>query len=143
MSNLSRPYGAGFFMDDWAQTRHIKPMPELAEVETVMRGLTPVLSGRVISAVETRRKNLRTPFPADLKQSLEGKKVLRLSRRAKYCLIHLEGGDALVIHLGMSGRMLMVPGEYKPEKHDHFLLTLDNDLRVVLNDPRRFGMVFL
>ena len=121
-------------------------MPELPEVETVMRGLEPVLTGQVIKVVTKRRKDLRIPFPARLKQRLEGRKVLSLKRRAKYILVHLDDGNALVIHLGMSGGVSIIPAKedpYSPEKHDHLILELKNGVRIVYNDPRRFGMIFM
>lgn len=117
-------------------------MPELPEVETVMRGLEPVLTGQIIAAVETRRADLRVPFPKDLKERLQGVRIARLSRRAKYCLIHMQNGDCLIIHLGMSGRLL-ITRNHAPIKHDHLIITLQNGAQVVLNDPRRFGMVLL
>lgn len=129
-------------MDGRAGTRHISTMPELPEVETVMRGLEPVLTGRTIKRIETRRADLRVPFPKDLKLRLEGARITHLARRAKYCLIHLHGGDCLVVHLGMSGR-LVIARDHKAVKHDHFIVTLNDGVQVVLNDPRRFGMVLL
>ncbi len=117
-------------------------MPELPEVETVMRGLEPVLTERTIARVETRRAGLRTPFPADLQRRLEGARITHLARRAKYCLIFLETGDCLVIHLGMSGRLL-IARNHVPIKHDHLIITLDNGAQIVMNDPRRFGVVLL
>lgn len=120
-------------------------MPELPEVETVMRGLEPVLKGGTITSVQMRRKDLRIPFPKDLKRKLEGQKILNLTRRAKYILIHLNDGNTLVIHLGMSGRMTIIPkGErYDLQKHDHFIMTMKNGSQIIYNDPRRFGMIFL
>lgn len=120
-------------------------MPELPEVETVMRGLEPVMAGRMIVAVQKRRKNLRIPFPSEIEKKLEGRKILSLKRRAKYIQILLDDNNVLVIHLGMSGRISIVQKtvQYKPEKHDHFIMTLGNGVRVVYNDPRRFGMIFI
>lgn len=120
-------------------------MPELPEVETVMRGLLPVLKGQQIEGVQLRRKDLRIPFPKGLKQSLEGQKILHLSRRAKYILIQLQDNNILVIHLGMSGRVSIIPPEqdYDFQKHDHFIMNLTNGARIIYNDPRRFGMIFL
>ena len=80
-------------------------MPELPEVETVMSGLRPALEGRSFTHVETRRGDLRVPFPKDFAMRLTGRRVVRLRRRAKYILVELDGGETLVIHLGMSGRM--------------------------------------
>lgn len=119
-------------------------MPELPEVETVCRGLAPALAGRKIDAIQTNRKALRLPFPPGLK-ALAGVRVKAIRRRAKYVLMRLEGGRVLVVHLGMSGRLLLHPrtDKYTPGTHDHFMITMENGLRVVLNDPRRFGLVAL
>ena len=111
-------------------------MPELPEVETTVRGLAPVLEGRILTRVEPRRADLRWPLPADLRQRLTGARVTSLGRRAKYGLIGTDRDDTLVFHLGMSGRWRIDPGELG--KHDHFLLETDDDRRLALNDPRRF-----
>jgi formamidopyrimidine-DNA glycosylase len=116
-------------------------MPELPEVETTVRGLVPVLQGRRLVSVETRRPDLRRAFPPDLRQRLTGATVTGLSRRAKYGLVHTDRDDTLVFHLGMSGRWRIDPGEIGA--HDHFLLATDEGRRVVLNDPRRFGSLDL
>lgn len=118
-------------------------MPELPEVETVCRGLEPVLVGQMILRAELRRRDLRRPFPRGLKARLEGTAVTRITRRAKYILAHLDNGSVLVIHLGMSGRIVFHESGYKPQTHDHFLLHLSSGRVVVLNDPRRFGIVDL
>lgn len=118
-------------------------MPELPEVETVCRGLDPVMRGQTILRAEIRRKDLRKPFPRGLKQALEGVRILRISRRAKYILAHLDSGKILVIHLGMSGRVQIEGAGYVPKTHDHFILHLKNRRVIVLNDARRFGVVFL
>jgi formamidopyrimidine-DNA glycosylase len=120
-------------------------MPELPEVETVMRGLGPVLEGAVIDKVQLRRKDLRIPFPKGLKRQLEGQRVISLKRRAKYIQIFLESHHVLIIHLGMSGRVSIVSPEeaFEPGKHDHFVLTLESGVRIAYNDPRRFGMIFI
>lgn len=120
-------------------------MPELPEVETVMRGLEPVLKGAEIAQVQVRRKDLRIPFTPQLKQKLEGRGVANLSRRAKYILIHLDDQNILVIHLGMSGRITIIPAgeDYTLEKHDHFTMTMKGGAQIIYNDPRRFGMIFL
>lgn len=120
-------------------------MPELPEVETVMRGLEPVLLSAKIKAVDQRRKDLRVPFPDKMKERLEGRTVLSLKRRAKYIQIFLDDDNVLVIHLGMSGRISIIHKEekYALQKHDHLILTLNSGVRLVYNDPRRFGMVFL
>lgn len=135
------------------------PMPELPEVETVMRGLKPVLEGRRIAAVELRRQGLRFPFPASFAARLEGRRIGLLTRRAKYILISLEGGDCLLVHLGMTGRFTVFRkdraqnlGEFYFEArtgdgahgaHDHVVFTLDDGACVVYTDPRRFGVMDL
>lgn len=116
-------------------------MPELPEVETTVRGLEPVLQGRRLVTVETRRPDLRRAFPPDLRQRLTGATVTNLSRRAKYGLIATDRGDTLVFHLGMSGRWRIDPAELGA--HDHFLLETDEGRRLALNDPRRFGSLDL
>lgn len=116
-------------------------MPELPEVETTVRGLRPVLEGRVLTAVETRRDDLRRAFPPDLRQRLTGARVMSLGRRAKYGLIDTDRGDSLIFHLGMSGRWRLDPAELGP--HDHFVIETDRQQRAVLNDPRRFGSLDL
>jgi formamidopyrimidine-DNA glycosylase len=116
-------------------------MPELPEVETTVRGLVPVLEGRRLVSVETRRADLRRAFPADLRQRLTGARVISLGRRAKYGLIDTDRGDTLVFHLGMSGRWRIDPEEIGP--HDHFLLETDEGRRLALNDARRFGSLDL
>jgi formamidopyrimidine-DNA glycosylase len=116
-------------------------MPELPEVETTVRGLARVLEGRTIRSVEARRPDLRRALPVDLGQRLTGAQVTGLHRRAKYGLIDTDRGDALVFHLGMSGRWRVDPVEL--EKHDHFVLDTDDGHRVALNDPRRFGSLDL
>ena len=120
-------------------------MPELPEVETVMRGLSPVLSGNKIVKIDLHRPNLRIPFPKDMQKQLSNKKIISLQRRAKYIFILLEGGQILVIHLGMSGRILIIPHgeEYELQKHDHMVVTMKTGEKIIYNDPRRFGMVFI
>lgn len=115
-------------------------MPELPEVETVVRGLAKSLQGKRITAIVAARKNLRIPFPANLKD-IEGARIEKIFRRAKYILLGLSGGDALIIHLGMSGRMTVNPD--KKEKHDHMVMTLQDGTTAVFNDARRFGLVAL
>lgn len=118
-------------------------MPELPEVETVCRGLQPVLSGQVIVKADVRRKDLRRPFPKNLKKNIEGAEVACITRRAKYILVHLDQDFVLVIHLGMSGRIVAHDKNYKPQTHDHFILHLKDGRQIVFNDPRRFGLVDL
>lgn len=121
----------------------IAPMPELPEVETVCRGLEPVLSGQVVVKADVRRRDLRRPFPKDLKTRIESAQVTHITRRAKYILAHLDNDLVLVIHLGMSGRIVFQARDYKPQTHDHFIMHLKNGQQIVLNDPRRFGLVDL
>lgn len=116
-------------------------MPELPEVETTVRGLRPVLENYRLVRVETRRGDLRRPFPVDLRQRLTGASVTGLSRRAKYGLIDTDRGDTMIFHLGMSGRWRIDPPELGA--HDHLLLETDAGAVLALNDPRRFGSVDL
>ncbi|MGR3434116.1 MAG: bifunctional DNA-formamidopyrimidine glycosylase/DNA-(apurinic or apyrimidinic site) lyase [Shimia sp.] len=122
-------------------------MPELPEVETVRRGLAPVLEGAVIERAEVNRPDLRWPLPARMAARLTGARVTALGRRSKYLLAALDTGETLIVHLGMSGRMLVsgaeVGGFYHahpaPEAHDHVVLHLEGGARVTFNDARRFG----
>ena len=117
-------------------------MPELPEVETVRRGLEPILVGATLTQVLVRRPNLRRPFPERLADRLTGRTVTALRRRAKYLLVDLDGGDALLIHLGMSGRMVISPARPNDlDKHDHFVMETDRGPVVRFNDARRFGSV--
>ena len=126
-------------------------MPELPEVETVRRGLQPVMEGRVITSAAVNRPDLRWPFPVDMAGRLTGKRVLALRRRSKYILSDLESGESLIIHLGMSVRMLIsgaILGEFHyahpaPAKHDHVVLDMEGGARVTFNDARRFGSMDL
>ncbi len=116
-------------------------MPELPEVETTVAGLRPVLEGKRLTLVEPRRADLRRPIPSDLRQRMTGARVTQLARRAKYGLIETDRGDVMIFHLGMSGRWRIDPAEL--EKHDHLVLETEEDRRLVLNDPRRFGSLDL
>ena len=126
-------------------------MPELPEVETVRRGLTPAMEGAVIMRADVNRPDLRWPFPPDMAGRLTGQTVLRLRRRSKYILIDLSSAETLLVHLGMSGRMLVSGdplGQFTHEhpskkKHDHVVLHMGNGARVTFNDPRRFGAMDL
>jgi len=124
-------------------------MPELPEVETVKRGLEPVLAHVRIIKVEQNRPDLRFPFPKDFVKRVQGKKVGALSRRAKYLLVPLESGENLVIHLGMSGRITIEKAgeqdltDLPNPVHDHVVLTLNNGAIIRYNDPRRFGFMTL
>ena len=126
-------------------------MPELPEVETVRRGLSPAMEGHIITHAQVNRPDLRWPFPENMSDRLTGKRVLALRRRSKYILGDLDSGETLLIHLGMSGRMLISGGPLgqfvhdhpSPEKHDHVVLDMDNGARITFNDPRRFGAMDL
>jgi formamidopyrimidine-DNA glycosylase len=117
-------------------------MPELPEVETVRRGLAVVLEGRRFARVEAFRPDLRAPLPERFAETLTGRRVETVGRRAKYLVIGLEQGLVLLGHLGMSGRML-VTGliNAPPGKHDHVRLTTDDGTLVTFCDPRRFGLL--
>jgi formamidopyrimidine-DNA glycosylase len=117
-------------------------VPELPEVETVKRGLQPTVEGYRFIYVETRRSDLRIPFPEDFENRLTGRRVQRLWRRAKYIMADLDGGETLVIHLGMSGRMTVyTTGEIGHGKHDHVVFATDAPARIVFTDHRRFGLL--
>jgi len=132
-------------------------MPELPEVETVRRGLQPVMEGARILSVEMRRPDLRFPFPPDFVERLTGKHILSLGRRAKYLTAEIEGGPQLICHLGMSGSFRIeeegsetTPGDFHHERsklaaHDHVVFHIASPKgrrsKVVFNDPRRFGFM--
>lgn len=118
-------------------------MPELPEVETTCRGLAAVLEGRRLSKVEVRRPNMRIPFPKGLAQTLTGRTIDRISRKAKYICLHLDDGQVALAHLGMSGRMAITQPTTAPGKHDHVVFDTDDGVRVLFNDPRRFGLLTL
>ena len=136
-------------------------MPELPEVETVKRGLAPVMEGARIQSVVLNRENLRFPFPDGFVQKLEGRDILQLHRRAKYLLMDIEGGCVVIMHLGMSGSFrveeiasITSPGEFhqarsRDQKHDHVVFELiakgeeNISHQVIYNDPRRFGFMLM
>ncbi len=120
-------------------------MPELPEVETVMRGLNARLEGRVIARAEARRPDLRWALPPGLVARLNGARVLGFRRRGKYMLMRLAGGDSVLLHLGMSGRMSITPARPSAPvlPHEHIALETDDGWRIGFVDPRRFGMVDL
>lgn len=125
-------------------------MPELPEVETVRRGLEPVLVGNGFARVEQRRPNLRFPFPKRFVERLEGRKVEALDRRAKYLLARLDDGEVLVMHLGMTGRFTIdrdadAKSEHqrKIPKHEHIVFHLTDGTAIRYADTRRFGLMDL
>ena len=126
-------------------------MPELPEVETVLRGLAPVLEGRTIVKAKVNRPDLRWPFPENMAGRISWQKISKLWRRSKYILADLSSGESLLVHLGMSGRILIsgdplgtfVHDHPAAQKHDHVVFDIDNGARVTFNDPRRFGAMDL
>ena len=126
-------------------------MPELPEVETVLRGISPILEGNQIDYAQVNRPDLRRPFPNNLAKRLKNRKINFLHRRSKYILIDLSGGETLIMHLGMSGRIMIsqkVAGTFHhntnhSQKHDHFVLHLKDNHQLTFNDPRRFGVIDL
>jgi len=126
-------------------------MPELPEVETVRRGLAPVMEGFVFERVEQRRANLRFPFPDNFAARIEGQTLTRLGRRAKFLDARLSSGERLLMHLGMSGRFTIDgdgSGKFVHDtggiaKHDHVIFHMSSGHRVIYNDPRRFGFMEL
>ncbi len=117
-------------------------MPELPEVETIKNGLKEPLTDEIIDYVILRRDNLRYPFPDNFGDRLEGRKIIDVTRRAKYLLIILDNNSILVIHLGMSGKLTLadnIDEEFK--KHDHVIIALKNGKALIYNDARRFGLM--
>jgi formamidopyrimidine-DNA glycosylase len=130
-------------------------MPELPEVETVRRGLEPVMKGATVTRLEARRGNLRWPFPERFAERMAGRKIAKLGRRAKYLLAELDHGETLIMHLGMSGSFRVLrgneessPGEFlyprsTASNHDHVIFHLEPRATVTFNDPRRFGAMLM
>lgn len=126
-------------------------MPELPEVETVMRGIEPAMTGYKIDQLILNRPDLRWPFPGGMAERVSGTKVLGLRRRSKYIMADLDSDETLLIHLGMSGRILVsgdplgkFAHDHPPiEKHDHVIFSMENGARITFNDPRRFGAMDL
>lgn len=113
-------------------------MPELPEVETTRRGVAPHVVGRRVARVIVRQPRLRWPVPPELTRALTGRRIDAVNRRAKYLLFRAGDGH-LMLHLGMSGRLRVVPADLAPQSHDHLDVVLDNEWAIRLNDPRRFG----
>ena len=130
-------------------------MPELPEVETVRRGLAPVLAGHTFASVEQRRADLRFPLPASFTRRLDGRTVERLERRAMYLLAYLSDGEVLLMHLGMTGRFTIAAPDATPApgrlvhaagaigKHDHVVFHMESGAAITYNDARRFGFMLL
>lgn len=113
-------------------------MPELPEVETARRGITPYLKGKRVRAVIARDRRLRWPIPPALLKELPGQRIESVDRRGKYLLLRTQAGTAL-LHLGMSGSLRIVTEDTPPQKHDHVDLVMESGLALRLRDPRRFG----
>ncbi len=123
-------------------------MPELPEVETVTRGLRPVMENSTFVQVEQRRENLRIPFPKNFTKRLQGSTVTSLWRRAKYIIAELDSGEVLLMHLGMSGRFTIEEASSaqtndEPGRHDHVVFHMSNGAVITYTDPRRFGLMTL
>lgn len=117
-------------------------MPELPEVETVRRGLEKEIEGLRIEAVKLHRKDIRTPFPPRFTERLKDAVIKQVKRRAKYLLLELDSEETLIIHLGMSGRLLVrEQGKFAHQKHDHVEMKLSKGKELVFNDARRFGLM--
>ncbi|HKK06143.1 MAG TPA: bifunctional DNA-formamidopyrimidine glycosylase/DNA-(apurinic or apyrimidinic site) lyase [Gammaproteobacteria bacterium] len=115
-------------------------MPELPEVETTRRGIAPHIEGHTVTDVIVREPRLRWPVPPALKAALRGQRLRRVARRSKYLLLHFDHGT-LLLHLGMSGSLRVLPAGTPPQAHDHLDIVFDDDQCVRLRDPRRFGSV--
>lgn len=115
-------------------------MPELPEVETTRSGIAPHIENNIVTNVIVRNRSLRWPIPTGLKRKLQDQKIISVTRRAKYLLINFATGT-LIIHLGMSGSLRILPSTEAVEKHDHFELQFKDGICLRLRDPRRFGCV--
>ncbi len=121
-------------------------MPELPEVETVKRGIAPILEGNTLTKIITRRDKIRIAIPQDFISRCEGQEILQVVRKAKYLLLYLGSGDVIICHLGMSGRISLTSAKARKEpdiyeKHDHVIFETDKGDLVIYNDPRRFGIM--
>ena len=116
-------------------------MPELPEVETTLNGVKPFVNQQVITKIVVRERRMRWPVP-DL-DHLHGQRVARCERRAKYMLFHLQDGQVLLLHLGMSGNLRVLPQGTAVQKHDHIDIEFSNGKLIRFNDPRRFGCCLL
>lgn len=118
-------------------------MPELPEVETVLRGIRSRLRNRRIVKAQAFSPKLRVPLPRDFVSQLQGKRIKTITRRAKFLRFYLDSGKVLLLHLGMTGsvRLATCAEPYRHQKHDHALMEFEGNLRLVFNDPRRFGLI--
>lgn len=128
-------------LDRGIQVIHNWEMPELPEIETIRRGLLPHLRHKKIISIIIRNYKLRWPIDAKIIDDLLNQTINNITRRGKYLLFHLDTG-ILMIHLGMSGRLRLLPSNFPIEKHDHVDFILENNLCLRFNDPRRFGSIF-
>ncbi|MFY9589454.1 bifunctional DNA-formamidopyrimidine glycosylase/DNA-(apurinic or apyrimidinic site) lyase [Rickettsia endosymbiont of Halotydeus destructor] len=117
-------------------------MPELPEIETLKNSLEQKLIGLAIKNIEQKRDNLRYKLSSNLAAEILYANILIVRRRAKYLIIDLNNGYSLIVHLGMSGRFTLQPYDYKIKKHDHIILDLTSNEKLVFNDARRFGMIY-
>lgn len=148
-----RPHDRFFFLAQWLifmrLTASLRPMPELPEVETILRGVAPRMKGARLQDVVVRRADLRMPLPENFAADLRGRCVGTPFRRGKYMLFPVEGTHMLVVHLGMSGHLgVAADGQaYEPRRHDHVIFCLEQDdqapCQIVFHDPRRFGFMTL
>jgi len=117
-------------------------MPELPEVETICLGLrSNILNKLITDAGRLTSFNLRRAIPIGIESKLTSARILDITRRAKYIQIFLSNQYVLLIHLGMTGKLLLKTQNYEPQKHDHFIINLDDGQKIIYNDPRRFGLI--
>lgn len=126
-----------------ARADGVPVVPELPEVETTRRGIASQVTGRVVTAFDLHEARLRWPVPRSLGPAIVGARIIEVRRRAKYLLVALEGSRTLLLHLGMSGNLRVLPADLPRLKHDHFDLRLDSGATLRFNDPRRFGSLHL
>ncbi|WKZ36724.1 MAG: DNA-formamidopyrimidine glycosylase [Anaerolineales bacterium] len=118
-------------------------MPELPEVETIARAIEPQITGRtIVSADVFWARTLAVPSVKKFKDQVKGQRIMGVSRRAKYLVLQLQDYN-LLVHLRMSGDIIIRQGKTKPEKHDRLLLNFSNSRQLAFNDTRKFGRVWL
>lgn len=115
-------------------------MPELPEVETCLRGIAPHIIQQIVTTIMIRHAKLRWPITAHLEDKIKGKQLKKLTRRGKYLLFQFENG-VLIVHLGMSGKLRLLPIDSKVQKHDHVDIYFSNNICLRFTDPRRFGAI--